>query len=44
MELATEVNKITESVTEQSLQQALTYDYLYRQSQHLPSMKCKPMS
>ncbi|MFN8494906.1 MAG: hypothetical protein U0350_45300 [Caldilineaceae bacterium] len=27
--------KITESVTEQSLQQALTYDYLYRQSQQL---------
>ena len=27
--------KITESVTEQSLQQALTYDYLYRQSQEL---------
>ncbi len=29
--------KITESVTEQSLQQALTYDYLYRQSQELSS-------
>ncbi len=29
--------KITESVTEQSLQQALTYDYLYRQSQGLSS-------
>ena len=27
--------KITESVTDQSLQQALTYDYLYRQSQQL---------
>ena len=27
--------KITESVTEQSLLQALTYDYLYRQSQQL---------
>ena len=27
--------KITESVTEQGLQQALTYDYLYRQSQQL---------
>jgi hypothetical protein len=27
--------KITESVTEESLQQALTYEYLYRQSQQL---------
>lgn len=27
--------KLTESVTEQSFQQALTYDYLYRQSQQL---------
>jgi hypothetical protein len=27
--------KITESVTEQSLQQVLTYDYLYRQSQQV---------
>ena len=35
--------KFSESVNESALQQALSYDYFYRQTQQLKAASCRPM-